>query len=393
MRARGSSYRSLLSSLIAAAVAVPSACGEKSDSNGQEQDASAETGSASDSGSSSGASTSSGGGGGCMVTTSTYPVDPTKCEPQVISESVCGGGVCGTFEVELPCVADGGPGADAAGVSDAGADASPNTGSSPSCDSLCRAVHTGAYVAGACFGPFAPPSGGSGFAVSCDTIVPCGGGRAPRGFMPREARAASQAGAYLASMAQLEAASVDAFHALYADLARLGAPRCLLAAVRAAARDEVRHARMVGSMAERFGARPPPVSVAAAPARSAEELAIENAEEGCVREAFGAAVVAAQAQRARDPRVRKMMRAIARDELGHAALAWRIAAWLDARLDAGARHRVREARVRALRALSAGIHDGQPRQDAVGLPGGRTTRLMLERMEPALASGRLQHAA
>jgi hypothetical protein len=194
-------------------------------------------------------------------------------------------------------------------------------------------------------------------------------------------------------MAQLEAASVDAFDALYADLARLGAPRGLLAAVRAAARDEVRHARMVGSMAERFGACPPPVSVAAAPARSAEELAIENAEEGCVKEAFGAAVAAAQAQRARDPRVRKMMRAIARDELGHAALAWRIAAWLDARLDADGRHRVREARVRALRALSAGILDEQPRQDALGLPDGRATRLMLERMEPALASGRLARVA
>jgi hypothetical protein len=194
-------------------------------------------------------------------------------------------------------------------------------------------------------------------------------------------------------MAQLEAASVDAFHALYADLARLGAPRDLLAAVRAAARDEVRHARMVGSMAERFGACPPPVSVAPAPARSAEELAIENAEEGCVKEAFGAAVAASQAQRARDPQVRKMMRVIARDELGHAALAWRIAEWLDARLDADARHRVREARVRALIALSAGIHDEQPPQDALGLPDGRATRVMLESMRPALASGRLDRAA
>jgi hypothetical protein len=318
-------------------------------------------------------------------TTSTFTVDPTKCEPQLVSENYCCNWQKGWL-VELPCLPDGG--LDAV---DSGPPLGPPAGApdgGPSCNSLCGA-----------FGPVGAcdwagtPDGGSGMVVWCtpeyNLPQPCGGGRAPRGFIPRDARAASQAAAYLACMAQLEAASVDAFHALHADLARLGAPRRLLVAVRAAARDEVRHARMVGSMAERFGACPPPVSVAAAPARSVEELAIENAEEGCVKETFGAAVAAAQARRARDPEVRKMMRAIARDELGHAALAWRIAAWLDVRLDANARQRVREARVRALRALSANLHDEQAHQEALGLPDGRATRLMLERMEPALASGRL----
>jgi hypothetical protein len=194
-------------------------------------------------------------------------------------------------------------------------------------------------------------------------------------------------------MAQLEAASVDAFHALHADLARLGAPKRLLAAVRAAARDEVRHARMVGSIAKRFGARRVPVSVPAAGARSVEDLAIENAEEGCVREAFGAAIAALQAERADDPRVRRLMSIIARDELGHAALAWRVARWLDAGLDGPARQRVRDARVRALRALSSSICDGQSREDALGLPDGRATRTVLEAMWHALATGELDRAA
>jgi hypothetical protein len=221
----------------------------------------------------------------------------------------------------------------------------------------------------------------------------CIGGRAPRGFSPIAASAETAAGGYLARMAQLEAASVDAFDALHADLARLGAPSALLSAVRAAARDEVRHARMVGSLATRFGAGPCAVSVPPAAPRSAEELALENAAEGCVKEAFGAAITAVQAERARDPRVRGAMRAIARDELGHAALAWRVARWLESKLDTAARGRVAGARLEALRALASSVHDEQPGDDALGLPDGRAARAVLERMWAALASGDLATAA
>ena len=48
------------------------------------------------------------------------------------------------------------------------------------------------------------------------------------------------------------------------------------------------------------------------PSRSIEPLAIDNAGEGCVRETFGAALAAVQAQRATDPTVRAMMVMVAR---------------------------------------------------------------------------------
>ena len=51
------------------------------------------------------------------------------------------------------------------------------------------------------------------------------------------------------------------------------------------------------------------------------EIARENAEEGCVRETFGALLAAHQAAYACDPEVREVMTRIAGDELRHAALA------------------------------------------------------------------------
>lgn len=282
------------------------------------------------------------------------------------------------WAVELPCAGDGGP------VGDAG----------PPCTSLCDAV--GVYDGGdstyVC--SLVPTNTGLGVVAQCSSAYGiCIGGRAPRGFVPGEVRSATAPGAHLARMAQLEAASVDSFDALHADLARLRAPRRMLAAVRAAARDEVRHARIVRSLAARFGAGVPPVTVPPATPRSLEEIAIENAREGCVREAFGAAIVALQAARATDARVRRSMGAIARDELEHAALAWDIASWLEPRLDPRARRGVREARLRALRGLRAEMLDAQPGHPVLGLPDERTARAVLERMWTALASGDLSAAA
>lgn len=202
----------------------------------------------------------------------------------------------------------------------------------------------------------------------------CIGGRAPRGFVPVKAPAMSTRAARLAYMAQLEAASVPAFRALHADLARLRAPRRLLSAVRAAARDEVRHARAVGRAAERFGARVPRALVAPMAPRTLEQLAIENAEEGCVRETFGAAIAAVQAERATDGAVRCIMRVIAREELRHAALAWDIARWLDAKLDGAGRARVRDAREAALKGLRTELASLGAGDSVLGLPDARFLR-------------------
>jgi hypothetical protein len=172
-------------------------------------------------------------------------------------------------------------------------------------------------------------------------------------------------------MAQLEAASVEAFHALHDDLATHGAPESLLRLVRIAAEDEVRHASLARGQAERRGARVPEIDVHVERGRSLEQLALENAREGCIEETFGAVVARIQADRAREPALREMLEGIARDELGHAFLSWRIAEWLDARIADGARERVREARAEKLAELRREV----PRE----------ARIALDAIAPALA--------
>jgi predicted metal-dependent hydrolase len=126
--------------------------------------------------------------------------------------------------------------------------------------------------------------------------------------------------------------------------------------------------------------------------RSLEQLATENAEQGCVEETFGAAIAAVQARHAKEPTVRRLMRTIAREELAHAALAWDIARWLEGKLDDDARDRVRNARVAALRKLETGVAPGTGGDGALGLPGATAARAMLRRMWLPLASGELAAA-
>jgi hypothetical protein len=194
----------------------------------------------------------------------------------------------------------------------------------------------------------------------------------------------------LAVMAQCEAASVEAFDSLHADLARLGASRSILRAVSAARNDETRHARVVGGMAERFGAHVPDRRVGDMAPRSIHQLAVENAEEGCVRETFGAALAAMQASRARDPGVRSMMLGIANDERRHAALAWRIADWLERRMQPHELIRIRRARAAALAALESELSGQEQENETLGLPDRRAVLAALESIREALETGDLK---
>ena len=190
------------------------------------------------------------------------------------------------------------------------------------------------------------PDEEGGVNIDCATC-PGGLGRAPEGLSrPRSVRGRSVVGAHLARAAHLEAASVHAFRRMRAELSALGAPESLLADVRAAERDEVRHARRTGILARRRGAQPPRVQLRAHHARSVEAIALENAVEGCVRETFGAAVAAFQAARAEDPEIASLMHAVAADEARHAAVSWAVADWLSPKLTPQARERIR-ARCRA----------------------------------------------
>jgi hypothetical protein len=186
----------------------------------------------------------------------------------------------------------------------------------------------------------------------------CIGGRRPHGFAASE-------NDQLARMAELEAASVFAFRILADELRVNGAPSSLIEAARRAARDEVRHARLMGTLA---GTRPRMVKPIGR-ARSLEEIAVENVVEGCVRETFGAAVAQLEARAHPDARVREAMASIFPDEERHAELAHDVHAWLAPQLTSAARRRVERARRQALEELRAESPGLAPLVDALAAIG------------------------
>jgi hypothetical protein len=208
----------------------------------------------------------------------------------------------------------------------------------------------------------------------------CPGGRRPeRLALAQAAGSKSLVGEALAEMAQLEAASVPAFRRLARELGAHGAPLALVEAAKRAARDEVRHARIATALARRHGAAPGRPRVPRLKLRSIEEVAAENAREGCVRERWGALIATHQAGAATDPLIRAGMAVIARDETRHAALADLVALWCHERLTPAARTRVAESAAAARAELERGLTTELPgdAEAILGLPSATLARRML----------------
>jgi hypothetical protein len=148
-------------------------------------------------------------------------------------------------------------------------------------------------------------------------------------------------------MAAHEAGAALAFAQLSRELERHGVHRSLTRGARKAAREEVRHAQLVGGLARAHGGRFS-VTPARDTQRSLEDLALENAAEGCVRETLGALIGLHQSRHASDPAVRGVMAQVSADELGHSAWSHALAEHLESQLSLPARRRVREARAAAL---------------------------------------------
>lgn len=193
-------------------------------------------------------------------------------------------------------------------------------------------------------------------------------------------------GTYLALSAQLEDASVAAFERMSWELRALGAPHSLLRDAQRAAADERRHTDAMTRHALRYHAVPLRAQVPAAAPRSAFAVALENAVEGCVRETYGALVGLHQAAAARDVELRHAMAEIAQDELRHAALSWRVAAWLAPQLSADERSAIAGAKRRAVAELLAGC-DAEPAPDLLalaGLPPREVARSLAAQLQSAL---------
>jgi len=183
---------------------------------------------------------------------------------------------------------------------------------------------------------------GVGFEYYCD-------GRRPLGHIEAGITEGSLA-ASLARSAHLEAASVVAFEELAAVLSASGAPAELVARCREAAEDERRHAALVGAHAASRGATPPPAKQhPRLPTLAA--LAIDNAREGCVLEAWAALRAAWLAKNARDPDLRALYTELAADEAAHAQLSWDLHEWLSAHVDPSSRETAAARLVHALRDL------------------------------------------
>lgn len=195
-------------------------------------------------------------------------------------------------------------------------------------------------------------------------------GRLPAGIVPTDFSELHGAGGYLARMAHFEAAAVSAFVHLAEELDDLGAPLNFVETAKQAAREEVVHAHAVAALAKSRGARAPSPRLTPPPLRTLEEVAAENAAEGCVREAFGALIGLYQSAHAKAPDVRATMALVAKDEVSHAAFSFQLHRHFVSRLDGEARERVERQREQALGELlhRAFTFEDAPWRDELGLP-------------------------
>jgi hypothetical protein len=214
----------------------------------------------------------------------------------------------------------------------------------------------------------------------------CAVGRRPFGLCTLPLPQGAALGAFFATSAQLEAASIYAFERLARELSALDAPAELVAAAARSALDEVRHARAMTELARRWGAEPSAPRVARLPLREPFAIALDNAVEGCVRETYGALLAHHQALSARDPQVRAAMAAIAEDETRHALLSWQVASWLEPRLPVAARQLLAAARADAQAQLLREVDPGLSTSDAraIGWPPPHVERALIERLGDAL---------
>lgn len=196
-----------------------------------------------------------------------------------------------------------------------------------------------------------------------------------------------------AEIAALEHGSVAAFARLTLALLRLGAPPDILAAVQAAAADEVHHAEAAFAVASRLAGRP--LAPGAFPAVTVPDevdlvaLAVSTWREGCVGETLGALLALEGAARATDPAVRATLARIAADESRHAALSWRIVGWAVATGGDLVREAIRAAAVDPV-PVSPAVAADSPRAEAWGCLGPAATEAVLakgqrEVIAPALA--------
>jgi hypothetical protein len=370
--------------LAASAVAIVEACGSNGDGSSASPDASAGDGGGDSGGGETsepidGALTDAGGDGAPAA-------DVLNCAPTFFIldgatlADLDAGADADLCDLVEPCGMPQGLATQGCLVIEAELDGSPIADSGFGCNiAVGHGCVNGAYVQ--------PPGPGVEFTCTCDLFIQ--GGRRTGRVRPGRGGDRGSLGGFFAAMAREERASIAAFDRLATELASHGAPAHLVRAAARARGDEARHAATMARLARRHGGVVGGEEKGSAcSVRALEAIARENAVEGCVRETFAALLARWQAGHADDDTIRAAFARIARDEARHAALAWAVAAWVDGRLDSGARRRVARARGDATRAVARSLRgevDGAIARGA-GVPRPREARALFAEMTRALGA-------
>ena len=115
-------------------------------------------------------------------------------------------------------------------------------------------------------------------------------------------------------------------------------------------------------------------------------MAVENAEEGCGVESFGAVLAEWQARHATDESAARAYASIAIDEARHAELSWQVHEWALAHLDHAERREVHAALVRGKARLSRefSVEPGTETRAIAGLPSAEQALRLLDALNAAL---------
>ncbi len=133
-----------------------------------------------------------------------------------------------------------------------------------------------------------------------------------------------------------EHASIAAFSHLCAELIALGAPPALIETSQRDALDELEHTKLCFALARQLDGQdlgPGRFAEAARPAARGpralrlSRLAVESLVDGAINEGISARVIAQLSKSAKDERVVRVLRTIARDEARHAAHGFQVVRW------------------------------------------------------------------
>ncbi|TNE44759.1 MAG: ferritin-like domain-containing protein [Deltaproteobacteria bacterium] len=217
----------------------------------------------------------------------------------------------------------------------------------------------------------------------------CVGGRLPAGLQPQEQTdVTNELGQYFAKLCFLEQAAVVAFEVLALELETHSAPQGFIERAWQAVQEEKEHAEMTALLTQMFGAEAPEVSVDPQPVRSLEEIAYENAVEGCVRETYAPLAAHWQSLHSVSPEVRAVMGRIAEEESGHAALSWEVDAWISPQLTSAQQAKKDQLQREAVAELGQQIQSepSQTMVDLAGLPSALSAQKLFDGLQRELWS-------